>query len=253
MEKLIITTSHKPSKEQLQRVKQLAEDYGLIYKNRRHLKTNNIYFVVEKNLTVKVKKDDFEFFFHPSIVKIRMKNFVSDKKDYLLNNMELKGDETILDLTFGLGSEALLIASQLKEGKLIGLEGSFPIYFVVKESIQYYPYKIKWLKEASKRIEIINDNYKRFIRKQKDKSYDIIYCDPMFENPVFESSALNPLRRFAVYDELEPSDIDEMKRVARNKVIIKAHIKDSIWDKYKFDKIDGSKNSGVFYGVIYLK
>lgn len=182
-----------------------------------------------------------------------MKNYVADKKDYLLNNLELKGNETVLDLTFGLGSEALLIASQLTDGKLIGVEGSFPIYLVVKESMPYYPFKIKWIKEASKRIEIIHANYKSFLKKQKDKSYDIIYCDPMFENPVFESSALNPLRKFAVYDPLEIEDIEEMKRVAKDKVVIKAHIKDSIWDKYKFDKVDGSKNSGVYYGVIYLK
>jgi len=61
---------------------------------------------------------------------------------------------------------------------------------------------------------------------------------------------MNPLRPFAVYDTVTDKDVEEMLRVARRKVVLKAHALDSLFDRIKVDRITGSKKSQVLYGVI---
>jgi hypothetical protein len=75
----------------------------------------------------------------------------------------------------------------------------------------------------------------------------------MFENPVYESSAMNPLRPFAVYDTVNEEDIEEMLRIAKKKVILKSHVKDSLFKRIRVDELKGSRKSGVLYGVIYKR
>ena len=163
--------------------------------------------------------------------------------------MEPRENDIILDCTFGLGSEAILISHFLKNGKVIGLEASEHVYNVVKWGLGTYKAKQKWIDEAMKRIELIHDDYKKFIRSTQDM-YDCVYCDPMFENPNFKSDSLNPLRPFAIYDSLNQDDIDVMCRIARRKVVIKARDSDSLLRRIKVDKICGSRRSGVLYGII---
>ncbi len=47
-------------------------------------------------------------------------------------------------------------------------------------------------KNLLKKIKIYHENYKEFIKKQDDNCYDIVYCDPMFENPQLKSNSINP-------------------------------------------------------------
>ncbi|HBT51540.1 MAG TPA: methyltransferase, partial [Petrotoga sp.] len=93
-------------------------------------------------------------------------------------------------------------------------------------------------------------DFKIFLNQQKEESYDIVYCDPMFENPQYKSSSINPLREFARYDKITQDDLEKMVKIAKKKVVIKARSNDSVWNLYNFDKKIGSKKSGVFFGVI---
>ncbi|PLV59243.1 class I SAM-dependent methyltransferase [Thermotoga sp. KOL6] len=254
MKNFVVTTSHKPDKEQIMKAQELAESLGTIYVPRKRLKETNVdfYYVVERN-RLSIKWPGGEFFFHPSSAVLRMRNIKSGQKDYLIEVLQPKGNEIVLDTTFGLGGEAILMAAFLPEGKVVGLEGSIHIYTVVKYGIEHFETDVKWLKEALKRIELYYANFKDYIRKQPAESFDVVYCDPMFENPVYESSAMNPLRPFAVYDTVDEEDVREMLRIARKKVILKSHVKDSLFKRIKVDELKGSKKSGVVYGVIYKR
>ncbi|XQT34839.1 hypothetical protein ACMTAS_0535 [Thermotoga neapolitana DSM 4359] len=250
----MVTTSHKPDREQVMKARELAEKLGTIYVPRKRLKEVEVdfYYVVEKN-KISIKWPGGEFFFHPSSAILRMRNIRSGQRDYLIETLQPEGNEVVLDTTFGLGSEAILMAAFLPEGKVIGLEGSIHIYTVVKHGMENFETDIKWLKEALKRIELYHADFKEYIRKQPDNSFDVVYCDPMFENPVYESSAMNPLRPFAVYDTVNEDDVKEMLRIARKKVILKSHIKDSLFKRIRVDELKGSRKSGVMYGVIYKR
>jgi 16S rRNA G966 N2-methylase RsmD len=257
MSNIIFTTSHKPDKFQIERALDLSKKYKGIYKNRRHLSKflNNEeigYFIVNKDNTLNWVMGDNTFFYHPSISKVKMKNIENENsKDYLHEAITPTEEDEILDLTLGLGSEALFLANFCKE--VTATEGSFPIYLVVKESLNYYNFKEKWMKDASEKIKIINDNYKSFLRKQKDNSFDIVYCDPMFENPNYLSSSLNSLRKMAIYDKINMEDINHMLRTAKKKIVFKARKIDKIWAELKFDDYLGSRNSDIIFGVTYKK
>lgn len=61
---------------------------------------------------------------------------------------------------------------------------------------------------------------------------------------------MNPLRPFAIYDTITTDDVEQMVRVAKKKVVLKAHAKDSLFNRIPVEKIFGSRRSQVFYGVI---
>jgi len=234
---------------------ELAKKYNGVYYDRKtlknYLKDTDSYFVVNKNLTVDCKWKDGRLFFHPSVSKIRLNNYFKNGKDYLIESVKPDINDVVLDLTFGLGSDALLLGHFCRE--VIGLEASFPIYLVVKESINSYQFDELWLKKAAKKIKIYQENYKEFIKMQDESCYDIVYCDPMFENPQLKSSSINPLRKFAKYDKIEKSDLENMVRISKKRVVVKARVYDSIWDEFQFDYKIGSKKSGVFFGVFEKK
>jgi len=249
--KWTFTTSHKPKKEQIQKAYNLSKKYNSQYRNRRHIREidkENGLFIVEKNFTVKFVDKKSEFFYHPSISKIRYNNFENSENDYLIKTIDAKKDFTVLDLTIGLSSEALFMANYVKE--VTGVEASFPLYLVVEEGLKNYQFKQEWMKNASKKIKIINNNYKDILKYFDDDSYDVVYCDPMFENPQMKSSPLNSIRQLAVYDKISQKDFEHMKRIARKRVVIKARETDSLWEHFYFDEKSGSKNSGVYFGVI---
>lgn len=252
--KWIFTTSHKPNKEQIDKAYKLSKEYKSKYRNRRHIRDidkENGMFIVERDFTVKFADKNSEIFYHPSISKIRYNNYESSENDYLIKTIDATSEATVLDLTMGLGSEALFMANYVKE--VTGVEASFPLYLVVKEGLNNYNFKQEWMKKASKKIKIINDNYKNILMNIEDNSYDVVYCDPMFENPQMKSSPLNSIRQLAVYDKISQEDFEHMVRIAKKRVVIKARENDSLWDKFTFDEKVGSKNSGVYFGVIKIK
>ncbi|HBT25104.1 MULTISPECIES: class I SAM-dependent methyltransferase [Pseudothermotoga] len=255
---IFITTSHDPVDEQIDRAKALSNDLNITYISRKHCSNlelfiqNDYCYVVEKDRIV-VRWKDGQLFFHPSMAKVRMKNLQRGLKDHLIESLDLKGNELVLDTTLGLATEAILMAAFLESGKIVGVEGSLPIYVIVRDGLSNYKSNLPWINAAMKKIELIHADFKQFIRSLPDNSYDIVYCDPMFENPVYESSSMNPLRPFALYDTIDQNDVNEMLRVARKKLVLKAHAKDSLFERIKVDSITGSRKSCVFYGVIYKK
>jgi len=255
---IFVTTSHDPAEEQVKKAKKLANELQIPYLPRKDYPnicaaTQGEYcYVVEKNRLI-VKSESGEFFFHPSMAKVRMKNIQKGLKDHLIECLQLTGDEIILDTTLGLGTEAILMASFLDSGTVIGLEASTPIFVVVRDGLANHRAKENWINTAMRKIQVIHADFKQFLRSCEENSYDIVYCDPMFENPVFESSSMNPLRPFAVYDTINADDVDQMFKVAKRRIVLKAHAKDSLFRRIPVDKIFGSRRSQVFYGVIEKK
>jgi len=222
------------------------------YVSRRHLipRKDEVILVVESERLSAVKGGK-RFFFHPSLAVIRKSNIDSGERDYLIESLDLEGNEEVLDCTLGLGSEAMLIAHFLPRGKVIGLEKSPIIKMIVEDGMKHPEKLYKWIQNAVKRIEIVEADYKEFIRKS-DKKFDCVYVDPMFEHPSYESSAMNSMRPFADNSALDVEDIEVMKSIAKKRVVVKAKWNDSIFEKYDFDKIVGSAKSGIGYGVIEI-
>ncbi len=260
--KFVVTTSNRPRGEQILKAKEIAEKFDSKYIKRKNVleykRENNIdfFYIIDKNNQLKIYDGKEMFFFHPAMSKVRQKNLKDGQRDHLIESIEPKGNEEVLDLTLGLGSEALLMAKFLPEGKVIGIETSIHIFRIVSYGLKNYPFQYEWLKQAASRIEVIKMNMKRYIEEAEDNSFDIVYCDPMFDVPIFKSDSLNPIRRFASYDTVEEKDFENMKRISRDKVIIKSRTTDKLFQRMKefgFEDIHGSKRTGVMYGVMKVK
>ncbi len=248
---MAVTTAHKPNPQQVKRAKVLSAELGCKYVPRRHFKPikDEIVIIIERD-GVSAIKDDKRLFFHPSLAVLRKSNFEVGQRDYLIESLSLSGNEKVLDCTLGLGSEALLIAHFLPNGKVKCLESSKIIKMIVEDGLKDKNLP-EWVVDASKRIEIMEGDYKEFIRKTEEK-FDCIYVDPMFEHPELKSNAMNALRPFADYSGLTSDDLEVMKGMATKRIVVKARWNDSIFEKYKFDRVVGSLKSNVGYGVIEL-
>ncbi len=246
---MVVTTAHKPNHQQVNRAKLLSSELECRYVPRRHFKPvkDEIVIITERD-GISAMKDDKRLFFHPSLAVLRKSNFELGQRDYLIESLSLSGNEKVLDCTLGLGSEAILIAHFLPEGKIKCLESSKIIKMIVEDGLKEGNLP-EWIADASKRIEIMEDNYKEFIRKSEEK-FDCVYVDPMFEHPELKSVAMNSLRPFADYSGLTNDDLEAMKCIATKRIVVKARWNDSIFEKYKFDRVVGSLKSNIGYGVI---
>lgn len=253
--RFFVTTSHNSSYDQILKAQKLAQELGTEYLPKKTaievMKTlqYDFYYTVEKERLL-IRWADGTFFFHPSSAKMRMRNIKHGQKEYLLEAMQLEGTEKILDLTLGLGSDAILMAAFLTEGIILGLEDSIHIYTIVKEGLISYHDSADWVNESARRIFPVHGNYKTYLDSLPPRSYDMIYCDPMFDHPVMSSSGLNPIRPFANYEVLEEADVEKMRRVATKRIVFKTLANDHLLENIRVDKILGSKNSGILFGVI---
>lgn len=250
-----VTTSDKPNRRQVDKAKRLAEELSAPYLDKRRSILANreshhdFYYVVERNRVLIRRQSDI-FFFHPSSAKMRMRNWNHGQNEYLLDAFQLSGGERILDLTLGLGSDAILMGGFLREGQVIGLESSLHIYTIVRYGLQDYVDPADWINESMKRITPIHADYKTYLRTTPDKSFDLVYCDPMFDHPVMRSSGLNPIRPFANHEGVSEEDIEEMRRVSRGRIVFKTLIRDRLLGQIPVNRVYGSKSSGILYGVI---
>lgn len=255
---VIITTSHNGSKYAVNLAKQLSNEFGIPYYNRRHLTERikqgviRFYYVVDNNLNLSLNVGNYKLFFHPGIAKIRMENYKREGHDYLLQALQPSKDDIVYDGTFGLGMDAVFISHFVK--KVIGTEVSEHIFRVISYGLKKYVAKDEWINNAIKKIELYHADMKQFVKKQQDKVFDIVYCDPMFENPIFESSALNPLRPLASYDTLTNDVLQDLVRIAKKRVVIKSLMKDRLLERLniKFDRVIISKKNGLVFACIDL-
>ncbi|MNI75326.1 hypothetical protein D3C73_1314660 [compost metagenome] len=89
------------------------------------------------------------------------------------------------------------------------------------------------------------------LKQMPDKSADLIYFDPMFRDPIMESSAISPLRMFANNSSLTGEVIAEAKRVARKSIVLKEKKGSGEFERLGFETVERS-HTKIVYGVILL-
>jgi 16S rRNA (guanine1516-N2)-methyltransferase len=225
-----ITTDRKPSKEMIEEATKLSEKLGAPLVKRRHLTINAIRKAFNRNVLV-VNRDltltlhtlrGQKLFFHPGLFKIRLLNYLQTGKEAMVEAMDLKEGETVLDCNLGLAQDALMAAFVSKR-KVVGVEKDPVIYEIVKRGLRKYmpSGKLKVADFAFKLVEPhLSDNY-LFLRGLPDKSFDIVYFSPMFVKPKWHCDVMSPFREVAPKDFISPETLKEAERVARKRVVIK--------------------------------
>ena len=107
--------------------------------------------------------------------------------------------------------------------------------------------------EAMRRVEVVTADYFDYLKTCADKSFDVVYFDPMFRHAINKSSGINPIRPLADNRPLEIISVREACRVARRCVVMKENSRSTEFERLGFKIADGGKYSSISFGVIDSK
>ncbi|NMA68816.1 MAG: class I SAM-dependent methyltransferase [Desulfitobacterium sp.] len=211
--------------------------------------------------------DEESLTFHPSMALLRLMQIIRGEEDRFLKAVALEEGDTFLDGTLGLGTDALIAAFQVGDrGKVIGVEYSSVLAAIVKDGLnnlalgKFPPVKNPkkreaWQKlgEASPRINIRWGSHYEILAQMPSQSVDVVYFDPMFRRTREESASIRPLQEISYQEPISLNTIEEAKRVARKRIVLKERKFSKEFDRLGFTIEDGGKYSHIDYGIIQLK
>lgn len=247
---MIITTSLRENEELIARAQALALDLGADYQPRSKLSLAKClerfgpFYLLYKDRLSFINADASELTFHPDTAVLRIKA----PHDVLVSLLG-KSPKTILDTTMGLASDSLVMAAV--GNQVTALESQDVIFQVVSRGLASYQTDDKQLEKAMRSIRAIKSDSLSFLKAQADNSFNIIYADPMFSETIKESENLEAIKPLANGSRLTEEWLNEAKRVAREKIIIKAHFRDTVFEELGFER-QVRPNQKLHYGVLEL-
>ncbi len=257
---MLVTTSLDASESTRQRSIEAAERTGGVWVPRRgfslaKLRTAygdpNILLVTERELQY-IREDAKEpLFFHPSTAQLRIKRLLRGERDTLIDISHAAPGDHIVDCTAGLGSDAIVFSHIAGPGgHVLAIESTPVLTYLLKVGLAEYVSDVPEVNEAMRRIELSECDHLDRLRLLPDRSVDIVYFDPMFRIPVYDSSSLTPLRAIANAEALRVESVEQARRVARKTIVLKEHKDSGEFQRLGFTPI--SRNPSKFtYGVIH--
>jgi 16S rRNA (guanine1516-N2)-methyltransferase len=193
---------------------------------------------------------DIPLFFHPSTALLRVKKLLRGEKDPLLEASKVCHGDVVLDCTAGLGSDAIVFAYAVGPyGHITAIESEDILYRIVSMGLQAYTSNIPELDEAMRRVKLEKANHMDYLSALPDRSVDLIYFDPMFRHPIEHSASISPLRTVANLEAITQNTIQEARRVARKRIVLKEHTHSPEFARLGFEWVHRSY-SKIAYGVI---
>lgn len=248
---MIITTSLRENETLIARAQELASELGADYQPRRKLSLSQClerfgpFYLLYKDRLSFVNSDASELTFHPDTAALRIKA----PHDALISLLG-KSPKSILDTTMGLASDSLVMAAV--GNQVTALESQDVIFQVVSRGLATYQTDDKQLEKAMRSIQAIKSDSLSFLKSQVDDSFDIVYADPMFSETIKESENLEAIKPLANGSRLTEEWLKEAKRVAREKIIIKAHFRDIVFEELGFER-QVRPNQKLHYGVMDVR
>lgn len=171
-------------------------------------------------------------FFHPNTAAFRVKRLARGETETLLEATKITPGDTVLDCTLGLGADALVM--QFAGAHVTGLEANAAIAFVVREGMRHYDYSETPLLACMRDIKVVASEALAYLRMQPDNFFDVVYLDPMFDEVIAEATNFSALRQAGDHVALTQEWVDEAKRVARKRVVLKAHFRSPYFAQFGF-------------------
>ncbi|MDD3653637.1 MAG: class I SAM-dependent methyltransferase [Desulfotomaculaceae bacterium] len=256
--KLAVTTSRSQTSNLVCQARQIAWELKVPYIGRdgRSLEAIATAHKVEGIIVVSPQRVSCvtragEFFYHPSLARMRIKEINNGKTDQMIEAMSISPGNTVLDCTMGLGTDAV-VASYVTGagGRLVGLESSAVIAFLVGRGLATYPEPDRDIAAALRRVQVLQADHREYLRMLAPGSFDIVYFDPMFRLPRRKSPAINVMRTLADPDSLERETIHLALKVAVKRVVVKEGRDSSELRRLGFKNIYGGRYAPVVYGVM---
>jgi len=253
-----VTTSQSQKSDLVDCAKRIAGELEARYveRNGRSLEALLTDLGVEGMVVVSSQKVSFvsrkgEFFFHPGLSGLRIKELINGKTDQMIEAMSIGPGSTVLDCTLGLGADAIVASFAVGiNGRVVGLESSPVIAFLVKLGLLSYPEDCGDIAAAMQRVEVVQADHRDYLRTLPAGSFDVIYFDPMFRFPRRRSPAINALRALADPEPLDRETINLALKIAARRVVVKERRGSAEFRRLGFEKIYGGRYAPVVYGVI---
>lgn len=255
---MIVTTSGRYNQHTLQKAKNIAMRYELILimRKKRSVKEikerymDDVLVVGNDEISIMPLSGDDTVKYHPNFSMVRGKRLLNNENDALVDAAELKPGMSFLDCTMGLAADSVIASLAVgPSGRVTALEQSFILYLLAKEGLASYDTNIEMINDAMRAIETVYQNHTAYLEKLPDNSFDIVYFDPMFDEEITDSQSLRLITEVTHTETLSQKAIDEAKRVAAKKVVLKDHFRSSRFEQFGFMQ-QVRKTSKVHYGVI---
>jgi 16S rRNA (guanine1516-N2)-methyltransferase len=182
--------------------------------------------------------------FHPGMAHLRLLRLEAGEEDTFVRVAELRAGDHVLDATLGLGQDALVAARAVGPGgRVVGIEKSLALYAVVSEGL-------RGLERGAHAcaVEAVHADARDHLARLPDRSFDVVFFDPMFERPRKAQPAFAVLRRYAEHAPLTPELLAEARRVARRWVVIKGSRYSDDLKKLGLTPEPGSRYASVAWG-----
>ncbi|MCT8139897.1 class I SAM-dependent methyltransferase [Anaerobacillus sp. CMMVII] len=240
---MIVTTSLRPTQEMLKKAKQVAVDLNLPFITRDKGPISalqgqygcDVFVVGSNRLSLYQLATDVPMFFHPNSAMFKVKRIMKGDTSPFLQATKLTEKMSFLDCTLGLASDSIVSSVVVgKYGKVVGIEGNRFLAYIVREGLKSWDSGLVEINEAMQRIDVVHMDHLDYLRNEKTNAFDVVYFDPMFELKI-DSDGINPIRNMAIYRPLDGETIEEAKRVAKSRVVLKDHWKSTRFDQFNFN------------------
>lgn len=239
---MIVTTGLDPSPATREHAQLIAKDFKLPLVERRDAslaylrhkyQTEKIVVVSSKGARIE-QADGKSFFFHPNTASFRIKRLERGDTDTMLSACQIRPGDSVLDATLGLGADAIVFAYAVgPTGQVVGIESEKIIALLVADGLTHWSGP-ESLQLAMRRIQVIASDHLDYLTSLPDRSFDVVYFDPMFEQAVEESAGISGLREFANHAPLLAQGIEQAMRVARRRVVLKEGKAGKLFERYDF-------------------
>ncbi|WP_166241611.1 class I SAM-dependent methyltransferase [Paenibacillus turpanensis] len=258
---MLVTTSLDPSQAAVARGREAALRTGGRYVPRKGLSLQKLRQAYGDPILLLVKEQGMELhredgreplFFHPSTALLRIKRLLRGEADTLIDASGTAAGDRILDCTAGLASDAIVFAYAAGEqGRVLAVESEALLHFIVQTGLQQYQSDVPEVNEAMRRVELVQADHLELLASLPDRSVEVVYFDPMFRIPIYDSNALSPIRGLANAEALRDESIEHAKRVATKTIVLKEHKDSGEFERLGFRPI--LRNPSKFnYGVIQV-
>ncbi|MED4750226.1 class I SAM-dependent methyltransferase [Brevibacillus choshinensis] len=240
---MIITTGLEPCMDTLYHATELAKRFGLDIVKRGDLSLKEmrsrhgdeevlVVSALGARLDVPGKKP---FFFHPNTAAFRIKRLVRGDTDTMLVACQIQPGDRVLDATMGLGADSIVFAHATGEaGRVLGIESEEVLAILVEDGFQHWSSDDLALEQAMRRIEVRCGNHLDVLKGMSDRSFDVVYFDPMFEMTVQSSTGIAGIREYANPEALHEEAVSEALRVAKKRVVLKEGKTGRMYERFGF-------------------
>ena len=238
----------------------LSLEWNLPYVKRGKNSINSFYkrynvsniIIIDHELNLILHNKEYEpIKYHPGMSIIRIKRLKAGNNDSMVDLLQLKSEDTVLDCTLGLSSDAIVAQYVAKNGQVTGLESNKLLALFTHYGLQNYNIDDKDIEAAMRKIQVINSDYNEFLEKAADNSFDYVYFDPMFRNTVETSNSMQVFKSHCCKKPLNENAVKNARRIARKMIILKERTYSQEFSRLGFKTIY-RPNSSFSYGVIEI-